>query len=86
VILRNCARAAAGHGRILLVEHLLPDTVPSGQSPTTYLNDLNLLVNGRGLERTLDDFACLCAKAGLRITGTGALASTDFHWIEVRPD
>jgi SAM-dependent methyltransferase len=86
VILRNCARDAAEHGRILLVEHLLPDTVPAGQSPTTYLSDLNLLVNGQGQERTGDDFAGLCAKAGLRIAEIGPLPSTGFHWIEICPD
>ncbi|MFV2109751.1 methyltransferase [Micromonospora sp. LOL_015] len=86
MILRNCAASAAEHGRILLVEHLLPDTVPAGGSPTTYLSDLNLLVNGQGQERTRDDFAGLCARAGLRIADIGPLPSTGFHWIEICPD
>ncbi|MDP9796837.1 hypothetical protein J2S43_005349 [Catenuloplanes nepalensis] len=85
VILRNCARDAAAHGRILLVEHLLPGTVPAGESPTTYLSDLSLLVNGQGQERTRDDFAGLCTKAGLRIAETGVLPATGFHWIEIHP-
>ncbi|MDG4817098.1 methyltransferase [Micromonospora sp. WMMD956] len=86
VILRNCARAAREQGRILLVDHLMPDTVQPGQSPTTYLTDLGLLVNGQGMERTRDDFAGLCAKAGLRIAEVGSLPSTGFHWIELCPD
>nr|WHM28280.1 O-methyltransferase [Micromonospora sp.] len=86
VILRNCARAATEQGRILLVDHLLPETVPPGQHSTAYLTDLGLLVNGQGMERTRDDFAGLCAKAGLRIADTGSLPSTGFHWIEMRPD
>jgi hypothetical protein len=85
VILRNCARNAAKHGRILLVEHLLPDIVSPEQHHTTYLNDLNLLVNGRGRERTRDDFTTLCTKANLRLNQISPLATTNFHWIEISP-
>ncbi|MGB3443764.1 MAG: methyltransferase [Actinophytocola sp.] len=96
VILRNCARDAAKHGRVLVVEHLLPDTVPPPNVPPgavpseqhfiTYLNDLNLLVNGRGRERTHADFAALCAEAGLRLDRTSPLTTTNFHCIEISLD
>ncbi|ELS56114.1 methyltransferase [Streptomyces viridochromogenes] len=84
-ILAHCRRALPAHGRIVMVEHLLPDTVPADAVPTTYLNDLNLLVNGNGLERTRGDFEQLCAAAGLTVEAVTPLAGTDLWLIEAVP-
>ncbi|MDP9863625.1 MULTISPECIES: methyltransferase [Streptosporangium] len=84
-ILQHCARSVTEHGRILMVEHVLPDTVPPGADPLPYLNDLNLLVNGSGLERTRGDFERLCGKAGLTLGEVAPLSPTDFCRIEARP-
>ncbi|MFF5113904.1 methyltransferase [Streptosporangium sp. NPDC000509] len=84
-ILRHCGQSVAPHGRILMIEHVLPDEVPPNANPFTYLNDLNLLVNGHGLERTRADFERLCASGGLTLTGIEPLPPTGFCWIEARP-
>ncbi|MFJ6696951.1 methyltransferase [Streptomyces sp. NPDC091272] len=84
-ILAHCRRALPAHGRVVMVEHLLPDTVPADAVPTTYLNDLNLLVNGNGLERTRGDFERLCAAAGLTVLALAPLAGTDLWLIEAVP-
>ncbi|MFE1954991.1 methyltransferase [Streptomyces sp. NPDC059524] len=56
------------HGRILVVEVVLPDTVDGTQPPMMYLGDLNMLVNVGGRERTEAEFRALCARAGLAVT------------------
>ncbi|MFE0253669.1 methyltransferase [Streptomyces sp. NPDC059010] len=84
-ILAHCRRGLPAHGRIVMVEHLLPDTVPADAVPTTYLNDLNLLVNGNGLERTRGDFERLCAAAGLTLAAVTPLDGTDLWLIEAVP-
>ncbi|MBC2875794.1 MULTISPECIES: methyltransferase [Streptomyces] len=84
-ILAHCRRALPAHGRVVMVEHVLPDTVPADAVPTTYLNDLNLLVNGNGLERTRGDFERLCAAAGLTAGAFTPLDGTDLWLIEAAP-
>jgi O-methyltransferase/methyltransferase family protein len=65
VILRNCRRAMAENGKVLLVEMLLPlDGAVSLQS----LMDLNMLVISGGRERTEPEYREILATAGLRIT------------------
>lgn len=89
VILGHCRRALPAHGKVLIVEPVLPETVtPAGPAGNPYLTDLNMLVNLGGRERTRADFEELCARSGLRITSLTPLAegSTPFWLIEAVPD
>ncbi|QKW35418.1 methyltransferase [Actinomadura sp. NAK00032] len=61
-ILRRCADAAAGTGRVLVVDHVADSR---GGAPDTE-GDLRMLCYVRGRERTLAELAELAASAGLR--------------------
>jgi DNA-binding HxlR family transcriptional regulator len=65
-ILRNCREAVPAHGKVLLVEAVMPDR--TGQNPTVALMDLNMLVLCDGAQRTRSEFDDLLATAGLRLT------------------
>ncbi|MGW7514426.1 methyltransferase [Streptomyces sp. NPDC054796] len=62
-ILRHVRDVVPDHGRLLLVEPVLPDTTDPGTA-LSYLSDLNMLVNLGGRERTARDFTDLCLRAG----------------------
>jgi hypothetical protein len=69
VILRNCQGAMEPHGKLLLVELVLPDHVD--QSPKSQIgtgSDVNMLVNAGGRERTDAEFRALFETAGFRLT------------------
>lgn len=55
-ILRHVRRVIPEHGRLLIVEPVLPDLVDGSTRPGMYLSDLNMLVNVGGRERTTADF------------------------------
>lgn len=57
-----------GHGRLLIVEPVLPDTVDGSAPAVMYLSDLNMLVNLGGRERTRTDFDELYNRAGFALT------------------
>jgi O-methyltransferase domain/Dimerisation domain len=64
-ILDNCRRAMAPHGKVLVVEMVLP----SRDEPRfAALLDLNMLVMNGGRERTEEDFRQLFDAAGLHVT------------------
>jgi hypothetical protein len=64
-ILSNCRRAMSLGGRILIIEHILPEK--SGPDYARYM-DINMLVMTEGgRERTRDEFTRLLAGAGLEI-------------------
>ena len=64
-ILANCRNAATRHGRILIIERLIPDD-PAEAVPVL-LSDLNMLViSPRGRERTNNEYRHLLHTAGLR--------------------
>jgi hypothetical protein len=63
-ILRNCARAMRGNGKILLVEAVLPG--PNVPHSGKYL-DIHMLAMPGGKERTESEYSELLAKAGLRL-------------------
>lgn len=84
-ILGNCADAMADGGRIAMIDLVLPEAVAPGSSLLPYLTDLGLLVNGRGRERTRDDFVRLCGEVGLTLREVTQLPPTGFHWIEASP-
>jgi hypothetical protein len=68
-ILKNCHRAMAPRGRLLLVEMVLPDRV--GPSPWNQIvtgSDVNMLVNIGGRERTDGEFRSLFEAVGFRLT------------------
>ena len=69
VILRNCRRAMSPHGKLLLVEGVLPDRITA--SPMSFIaagSDVNMLVNAGGRERTEAEFRALLDAAGFRLT------------------
>ncbi|MFI6638689.1 methyltransferase [Streptomyces sp. NPDC050504] len=87
-ILGHCATALAPRGRVLIVEQVLPRTVPVGQVGqvgTAYLTDLNMLVNVGGRERTRADFDAVCARAGLEVVSVAPLPEPNpYSLIETR--
>jgi hypothetical protein len=63
-LLANIARAAMPHGKLLVIERLLPET--PGPSPL-FLTDLTMLALSGGRERSRQEFATLLAGAGYHI-------------------
>jgi orsellinic acid C2-O-methyltransferase len=64
-ILRNCRRAMAPEGCVLVVEPILPARVePSPALLGLLMSDLNMLACAGGRERTEDEFRTLFAAAG----------------------
>lgn len=84
-ILRRCREALPEHGRVLLIEPVLPEAVGETH-PLAYLSDLNMLVNVGGRERTLDDFTELLRDAGFDTPAVTPLpAPNSFRVIEAAP-
>jgi hypothetical protein len=79
-ILRNCRRALPAHGRVLVVERL----IPPGNAPFFgKLADLNLLVMYQGRHRTEAEYRALFAQAGLTLSRVIPTHSpTEFSVIE----
>ncbi len=70
---------------MLIVEPVLPPLVDP-RIASLYPSDLNMLGNVGGRERTREDFATLCASAGLVVTSVTALpAPNTFSLIEAAP-
>jgi len=64
VILKNIHRVATAHGKLLIVERLLP----SAPEPSpVHLMDLNMLVLAGGRERNREEFETLLSNAGYRL-------------------
>ena len=64
-ILANCRTAATRHGRILIIERLIP--ADPAQAVPVLLSDINMLViSSRGRERTNSEYRELLHTAGLR--------------------
>lgn len=64
-ILASCRKAATRHGRVLIVERLLPDD-PAEAVPAL-LSDINMLVLTGGKERANSEYGTLLQMAGLRL-------------------
>ena len=80
-ILRACRRAVPGDGRVLVIELL----VPTGNAPSyAKSQDVNMLTNLGGRERTEAEYGALFAAAGFALTRTTS-AQGDFHVIEGTP-
>lgn len=63
-LLRNCHRALAPNGKLLLVEMVIP---PDNQPSPAQAMDLNMLVVAGGRERTEDEYRGLLQGAGFRL-------------------
>ena len=63
-ILRNCREAMAEHGRVLIVDMIVPETDATSFSK---LLDLNMLVMNGGRERTQAEFCALLDAAGCKL-------------------
>lgn len=85
-ILANCRRVIPDHGRLLIVEPVLPETVDGTLPHTMYLSDLNMLVNLGGRERTRADFEKLCQRTGFAVSDVIPLPPpAAFSLIEATP-
>ncbi|MEU5884944.1 methyltransferase [Spirillospora sp. NPDC047279] len=84
-ILRHSRAALPGDGTLLIVEPVLPETVPEEGMGGIYLSDLNMLVNVGGRERTRTEFEHVCREAGFTVTAVTPLAATGFSLIEAVP-
>nr|WP_042179898.1 methyltransferase [Kibdelosporangium sp. MJ126-NF4]ADB02856.1 AzicL [Kibdelosporangium sp. MJ126-NF4]CEL14087.1 O-demethylpuromycin-O-methyltransferase [Kibdelosporangium sp. MJ126-NF4]CTQ88453.1 O-demethylpuromycin-O-methyltransferase (EC 2.1.1.38) [Kibdelosporangium sp. MJ126-NF4] len=84
-ILANCRAAIPEHGRLLLVESVLPATPEPGGPPDDYLMDINMLVNFGGRERTEGEFHALLTAAGFQPRHAVRVGELDDHLIEAVP-
>jgi hypothetical protein len=85
-ILRHCRQVIPDHGRLLIIEPVLPAAVDASIPAMMYLSDLNMLVNVGGRERTRTDFDALCRRADFRLTSITALPPpAAFSLIEAAP-
>lgn len=85
-ILAHCRQVIPDHGRLLIIEPVLPDVVNGSIPATMYLSDLNMLVNIGGRERTRADFEDLCRRSGFTLTGITTLPPpAAFSLIEAAP-
>ncbi|MET9549111.1 methyltransferase [Streptomyces sp. NPDC006627] len=75
-ILRRCVQAARAHGRILVSERIIPDSVPlpAGIEPVTAM-DLRMLVIVGGRERSRPAFEALATECGATVTSHRHLPS-----------
>ncbi|MFG3280518.1 methyltransferase [Streptomyces sp. NPDC048111] len=85
-ILSHCREVLPPAGRVLVVEPVLPGAAVTGSTASgdvTYLSDLNMLVNVGGRERTREDFAEVCHRAGLTVLSVALLeGATPYSLIE----
>ncbi|MBM7052888.1 methyltransferase [Streptomyces durocortorensis] len=85
-ILRRIREVIPAHGSLLIVEPVLPATVPADPPGGVYLSDLNMLVNVGGRERTAEDFAALCTAGGFALRSVTPLPAPNiFQIIEASP-
>jgi hypothetical protein len=64
-ILKRCRAAMPAHGRLLLIEQIVP---PPNEGPVMKFSDLNMLVSPGGRERTREEFEQLFALSGFTLT------------------
>ena len=85
-ILEHCRKVIPHHGRLLIIERVLPGQVTGSGQSGMYLADLNMLVNVGGRERTHVEFEQLCTRAGFNVIDVRALpAPSWFSMIEAAP-
>ncbi|MCC8246732.1 acetylserotonin O-methyltransferase [Saccharothrix luteola] len=81
-ILGHCRQALPDHGRLLVVEPVLPEAVADALSPVVYLSDLNMPVNVGGRERTRAEFETLLSGNGFTVDDVIPLPPSGFCLIE----
>ncbi|GDY32018.1 methyltransferase [Gandjariella thermophila] len=84
-ILVNCRRAIPDHGRLLILEPVLDDSVAASGAVYSRLSDLNMMTALGGRERSREDFEKLCAKAGFDVIQVRKLERFDLSLIEAAP-
>jgi hypothetical protein len=77
-ILSSCRQAMPPNGRLLVIELLIP---PGNEPSFAKSQDVNMLVNLGGLERTEAEYRALYAAAGFQLTRT-IPAGDELHIIE----
>ena len=82
-ILQNCRRALSAHGKLLVIERIIP---PGNEPFFGKLADLNLLVMYQGRHRTEAEYRSLFARAGFELSRIIPTESpTEFSVIEGLP-
>ncbi|MEJ2866924.1 methyltransferase [Actinomycetospora sp. OC33-EN08] len=85
-ILRHLHAVVPDHGRLFVVEPVLPGTADGSAHPITYLSDLNMMVNVGGRERTEEEFRALLAAGGFELVSAEPLpAPAVFTVLEAAP-
>ncbi|GEB52014.1 methyltransferase [Streptomyces cacaoi] len=85
-ILRSCRAAVPEHGRLLVVEVLLPERATPDAHPLAFLSDLYVLVNMGGRERSARDLDALLTATGFRTTRVASPpALAPFSLVEAVP-
>lgn len=75
-ILARCREAMPPHGRVLILERIVPERISSSASDVDVVrSDLNMLVGCGGRERTLAEFERLLRLARLRLEHRACLAN-----------
>jgi hypothetical protein len=67
-LLRNCRASIAPHGRLLVLEPVIPDRVDPVAAAGVVLSDIAMLVHTGGRERSRDEFERLFAAAGFALS------------------
>jgi len=70
-LLRNCHRAMAAHGRVLIIQQVMPPLGGAASRDLLFegaMSDLNMLVFLHGYERTAAEYSALLDAAGFTLT------------------
>jgi hypothetical protein len=82
-ILKHCAHAMHPNSKLLIVERLMPEQPAEAARSQLVMADLNMLCQGGGAERTLEQYRRLCATTGLSVVSCVPIEQTyGFHAIE----
>jgi SAM-dependent methyltransferase len=82
-ILRNCRKVVKKHGRLIIVERVVPER-GERVSPAVFVSDLQMMAMNGGRERSKAEWSALLATAGFRL-GTLIPTSSVMSVIESHP-
>lgn len=86
-VLGAIRRVIPPHGKLLIVDPALPETVDGSLPASMYLSDLHMRLIGGGRGRTQAEFEALCGRAGFAVTTVSLLPPpASFALIEAVPD